>query len=448
MHDTAAQAESVSKYKTLIASLPSSSKYLFSYVLDLLNVFARNSDTNLMPASNLAVVFQPGLIRSPSDAQELQKIPGAVAIPGASAAYAGVDALSPPPSFPNMPSLSRSVSAGDGGPHSSALDQASGSQASYLSSNAGYLQKRQDELKNSQEILEFLISHQDQFVSLPTVTTPVAPLPVSAVPIPIASTSKQPEPAIARSVPRMLSPPPGRTVPSTSPKLAAPQSASLRSTSQPPSRQSQPTSPVPSPSHPSAVPSQSQDMLAPINLNTPPPSARPSADEPRSIQSKEEKKKLKESDKPKERDKGKEKDVEKQHEPHVEAEKEDNASDRAPRKLQKKRAKDAPARPMTPSTANMLSPGVSNLVQGPAAFTLWEPTYAPQTAYPQYPGATQNPTPAVNAGGRNPSVSIPQGTAISPGYSEDRPLSGASSATVRRSQTLPGSTSPNPSKVR
>jgi len=35
------------------------------YILDLLAVFAENSIQNLMPASNLAAIFQPGLLSHP-----------------------------------------------------------------------------------------------------------------------------------------------------------------------------------------------------------------------------------------------------------------------------------------------------------------------------------------------------------------------------------------------
>lgn len=53
-------------YRLLISSMPSASQYLLLYVLDLLAVFARKSDKNLMPSSNLAVIFQPGMFSHPS----------------------------------------------------------------------------------------------------------------------------------------------------------------------------------------------------------------------------------------------------------------------------------------------------------------------------------------------------------------------------------------------
>ncbi|KAL5526495.1 SAC7 [Sanghuangporus sanghuang] len=52
-------------YKQLIRSMPSQNQYLLLYVLDLLSVFARKADKNLMTATNLAVIFRPGLINHP-----------------------------------------------------------------------------------------------------------------------------------------------------------------------------------------------------------------------------------------------------------------------------------------------------------------------------------------------------------------------------------------------
>jgi hypothetical protein len=81
----------ITTYKRLIRNLPRPNQYLLLYVLDLLSVFARKSDRNLMTASgmchlsvprfhnthsynssslapDLAVIFQPGLISHPSHA--------------------------------------------------------------------------------------------------------------------------------------------------------------------------------------------------------------------------------------------------------------------------------------------------------------------------------------------------------------------------------------------
>ena len=55
-------SESIAAYRHLISLLPPTSRYLLLYLLDFLSVFARFSAQNLMTASNLAVVFQPGLV--------------------------------------------------------------------------------------------------------------------------------------------------------------------------------------------------------------------------------------------------------------------------------------------------------------------------------------------------------------------------------------------------
>ncbi|KZT40042.1 Rho GTPase activation protein [Sistotremastrum suecicum HHB10207 ss-3] len=58
--------EIIAAFKKIILSMPRSNQYLLLYVLDLLSVFARKSDKNLMPASNLAVIFRPGILAHPS----------------------------------------------------------------------------------------------------------------------------------------------------------------------------------------------------------------------------------------------------------------------------------------------------------------------------------------------------------------------------------------------
>ncbi|KZT67955.1 Rho GTPase activation protein [Daedalea quercina L-15889] len=60
------QDEVIQTYKRLIRSMPRANQYLLLYVLDLLSVFARKSDKNLMTAKNLAVIFRPALIAHPS----------------------------------------------------------------------------------------------------------------------------------------------------------------------------------------------------------------------------------------------------------------------------------------------------------------------------------------------------------------------------------------------
>ena len=44
--------EAITRYKRLIRSLPDDNRYLLLYVLDLLSVFARKSDKNLMTAKS------------------------------------------------------------------------------------------------------------------------------------------------------------------------------------------------------------------------------------------------------------------------------------------------------------------------------------------------------------------------------------------------------------
>ncbi|KAL9936874.1 hypothetical protein V8E36_004109 [Tilletia maclaganii] len=62
-------ASAIRTYRLLITSMPAANQYLLLYVLDLLAVFARESDKNLMPPSNLAVIFQPGIFSHPSHLQ-------------------------------------------------------------------------------------------------------------------------------------------------------------------------------------------------------------------------------------------------------------------------------------------------------------------------------------------------------------------------------------------
>ncbi|PPR00791.1 hypothetical protein CVT24_000756 [Panaeolus cyanescens] len=59
------QEEVIKTYQSLIRRLPRANQYLLLYVLDLLSVFAGKSDKNLMTATNLAVIFRPGIISHP-----------------------------------------------------------------------------------------------------------------------------------------------------------------------------------------------------------------------------------------------------------------------------------------------------------------------------------------------------------------------------------------------
>ncbi|CEL55267.1 Rho-GTPase-activating protein 5 OS=Schizosaccharomyces pombe (strain 972 / ATCC 24843) GN=rga5 PE=4 SV=2 [Rhizoctonia solani AG-1 IB] len=58
--------EVIQTYRKLIKEMPRANQYLLLYVLDLLSVFARKSDKNLMTESNLAVIFRPGIISFPA----------------------------------------------------------------------------------------------------------------------------------------------------------------------------------------------------------------------------------------------------------------------------------------------------------------------------------------------------------------------------------------------
>lgn len=60
------ESEIIHTYRRLIKDMPRANQYLLLYVLDLLSVFSRKSDKNLMTESNLAVIFRPGIISHPS----------------------------------------------------------------------------------------------------------------------------------------------------------------------------------------------------------------------------------------------------------------------------------------------------------------------------------------------------------------------------------------------
>jgi hypothetical protein len=52
-------------YQRLIAELPPLNRQLLMYILDMLSIFAAKSDDNLMPAPNLAAIFQPSTLSHP-----------------------------------------------------------------------------------------------------------------------------------------------------------------------------------------------------------------------------------------------------------------------------------------------------------------------------------------------------------------------------------------------
>lgn len=58
--------EAIASYRKLITSCPHATQYLLLYILDLLAVFERMSEVNLMTANNLAIIFQPGMLSHPS----------------------------------------------------------------------------------------------------------------------------------------------------------------------------------------------------------------------------------------------------------------------------------------------------------------------------------------------------------------------------------------------
>ncbi|EPS45247.1 hypothetical protein H072_776 [Dactylellina haptotyla CBS 200.50] len=64
-HETIDETEAIKTYQRLISELPPLNRQLLLYILDLLAVFSSKADINLMPAANLAAIFQPGIISHP-----------------------------------------------------------------------------------------------------------------------------------------------------------------------------------------------------------------------------------------------------------------------------------------------------------------------------------------------------------------------------------------------
>lgn len=56
----------IDQYKILIESIPDLNRQLLLYILDLLAFFASKSQKNLMPAVNLAAIFQPSILSHPN----------------------------------------------------------------------------------------------------------------------------------------------------------------------------------------------------------------------------------------------------------------------------------------------------------------------------------------------------------------------------------------------
>ncbi|KAF8269898.1 Rho GTPase activation protein [Lactarius quietus] len=98
----------ITTYKRLIHSMAHANQYLLLYVLDLLSVFSRKADKNLMNAQNLAVIFRPGLMShpdhelSPSEHQLSQDV---LEFLIANQDWFMLD-TPPPPAFPPAPSRS------------------------------------------------------------------------------------------------------------------------------------------------------------------------------------------------------------------------------------------------------------------------------------------------------------------------------------------------------
>ncbi|KAM0747072.1 RhoGAP-domain-containing protein [Meredithblackwellia eburnea MCA 4105] len=126
--------ETLTAYKHLITLLPPTSRYLLLYLLDFLSVFARMSNENLMTASNLAVVFQPGLVSSRSRAG------GAGAGTGELLGFPGFEGGRVPERLPSP----TSHPGGSGG--------------------GGEAKEEVGEHGRGKEVLEFLIEQQGEFV--------------------------------------------------------------------------------------------------------------------------------------------------------------------------------------------------------------------------------------------------------------------------------------------
>ncbi|KAK9369206.1 Rho GTPase activation protein, partial [Lipomyces kononenkoae] len=58
--------EVIVKLHALIQQLPPANRQLLLYILDLLLVFSKHSKRNMMPAANLAAIFQPCILSHPS----------------------------------------------------------------------------------------------------------------------------------------------------------------------------------------------------------------------------------------------------------------------------------------------------------------------------------------------------------------------------------------------
>lgn len=114
----------IRQYRDLIKSLPASSQHLLFYTLDLLSIFHAKSELNLMPASNLALIFRVGLLRADTGAL-------------------------------NLATSNATPESVQGGPSLAAAASAEAAQA--------MLSADEVERKKSQDVLEFLIVHAASF---------------------------------------------------------------------------------------------------------------------------------------------------------------------------------------------------------------------------------------------------------------------------------------------
>ncbi|KAM0791716.1 hypothetical protein ACM66B_003985 [Microbotryomycetes sp. NB124-2] len=151
--------EAVDEYKKLIGLLPAPSRYLLLYLLDFLAVFVRYSTFNLMTASNLATVFQPGLVstRRESGNGEVHGAGGTALLgfPGFGADGQIVDSRrGSQPAWVQKPSTSTTTAADE----TNAVGGVGGGGASQKAREGA------GEHGKGKEVLEFLIEQQSHFM--------------------------------------------------------------------------------------------------------------------------------------------------------------------------------------------------------------------------------------------------------------------------------------------
>lgn len=162
-----------------------------------------------MPAANLAVVFQPGLIRPPD--VPFHKAEG-------TAGQSSDEALAPPAP---LPQLSRTSS----NPLASKAMTASSTDDGQAQTTE--LQRRQDEIKINQEVLEFLINHQDHFVALPEMASSSEVSPVSPTSGSGQSKKSVAGPSVAQASPAFRRPQTPQQPPQTQQRMQATQTSPI-----------------------------------------------------------------------------------------------------------------------------------------------------------------------------------------------------------------------------